>query len=210
MALSIVGAGFGRTGTLAAKLALEKLGFNPCYHMIEVFSRPTHVAMWTKAAAGQPVDWDVLFEGFAATVDWPACYFWRELVAHYPAAKVLLTVRDPERWYESARNTIFAAMTQPIPGDNPLVQAQRDMAARIVVTNTFGGRIDDRAHAIAVYQRHNETVRRAIPPDRLLVFDVAQGWEPLCRFLDRPIPAEPFPRVNSTSDFRAMFGMPNL
>src|SRR5271156_2655481 len=99
MALKVVGAGFGRTGTLSLKTALEKLGFGPCYHMAEVFARPAHVAMWHRLAFENQMDWDQLFSGFRATVDWPTARWWREIDAHYPEAKVLLSVRDPEAWY---------------------------------------------------------------------------------------------------------------
>jgi Sulfotransferase domain len=206
MALQIIGAGFGRTGTLAAKLALEKLGIGRCYHMMEVFGRPEHVALWHDAAHGKRVDWDALFAGFDATVDWPACSFWRELSEHYPDAKVLLTVRDAERWYESVHNTIYQAMTHAIPeGAPPHARMHRDMVLKLVLDSTFGGRFEDRAHAIAVFERHNEAVRRAIAPERLLVYEVAEGWEPLCRFVGRPVPDEPFPRINTTEEFRNAF-----
>ena len=205
MSLSIIGPGFGRTGTLSLKFALEQLGLGPCYHMMEVFGRAEHVAMWTDAANGRPVDWETVFAGFKATVDWPACAFWRELIVRYPQAKVVLTERDPERWYESAYNTIYQAMIRPMPVDDPLSQQHRAMARKIVLENTFGGRFEDRAYAITVFQRHNEAVRREVPAARLLVYEVGAGWEPLCRFLGVPVPSEPFPRVNSTEEFRSRF-----
>ncbi len=204
MALSVIGAGFGRTGTLSVKIALEMIGIGRCYHMMEVFGRPEHIALWRDAANGVQVDWDALFADFAASVDWPGCYFWQQLVEHYPDAKVLLTVRDAERWYQSVRDTIYQAMMRGLllPIDSPLARAQHDMAVKIVLDRTFGGRFEDRAHAIGVYERHNQEVRDAVPPERLLVYDVAEGWQPLCSFLGRPIPNEPFPRVNSTAQFR--------
>ena len=110
MALKVVGAGFGRTGTLSLKNALEKLGFAPCYHMMEVFPRPDHVAMWHRLAFEHSMDWDLLFRDFQATVDWPSARWWREIAAHYPKAKVLLSVRDPEAWYKSMFDTIYQPM----------------------------------------------------------------------------------------------------
>jgi Sulfotransferase domain len=207
MALSVIGAGFGRTGTLSMKMALEQLGLGRCYHMVEVFDHPEHVALWRAAADGEPIDWDGLFAGYGAVVDWPACYFWRQLMEHFRDAKVLLTVRDPERWYQSAHDTIYQAMIRPLPVDDPLALAQREMAAKIVLEDTFGGRFEDRAHAIAVYEHHNAEVRRIVPPERLLVYELGQGWEPLCRFVERPVPAEPFPKVNTSEEFRTAFGM---
>lgn len=207
MTLSVIGAGFGRTGTLSIKMALEQLGVGRCYHMVEVFENPHHIALWRAAADGHPVDWDALFAGYGAAVDWPACHFWRHLMDHFPDAKVLLTVRDAERWYQSAHDTIYQAMIGSLPIDDPVARSQREMAAKIVLEDTFGGRFEDRAHAIAVYERHNAEVRRAVPPARLLVYELGEGWEPLCRFLGKPVPAEPFPRVNSRDDFRAALGL---
>jgi len=207
MTLSVIGAGFGRTGTLSIKMALEQLGVGRCYHMVEVFDNPQHIALWRAAAEGRPVDWDALFAGYGAAVDWPACHFWRQLTDCFPDAKVLLTVRDAERWYQSAHDTIYQAMIGSLPIDDPVARSQREMAAKIVLEDTFGGRFEDRAHAIAVYERHNAEVRRAVPPERLLVYELGQGWEPLCRFLGKPVPAEPFPKVNSRDDFRAALGL---
>ena len=207
MTLSVIGAGFGRTGTLSIKMALEQLGVGRCYHMVEVFEHPQHIAVWRAAADGQPVDWDALLAGYGAAVDWPACHFWRQLMDHFPDAKVLLTVRDAERWYQSAYDTIYQAMIGSLPIDDPVARSQREMAAKIVLEDTFGGRFEDRAHAIAVYERHNAEVRRAVLPARLLVYELGEGWEPLCRFLGKPVPAEPFPRVNSRDDFRAALGL---
>ena len=203
MTLSVIGAGFGRTGTLSLKLALEKLGLGPCYHMIEVFRRPEHATLWSDAAEGKAMDWDALFEGYGAAVDWPVCYFWRELCDHYRDARVLLTVRDPERWYQSAHDTIFQAMSGDYLVDTPEGRSLSDMAEAIVIERTFGGKLEDRAHAIAVYERHCAQVQAEIPADRLLVYRVGEGWGPLCRFLGQGEPQEPFPHVNSTADYQA-------
>ena len=205
MALKIVGAGFGRTGTLSLKNALETLGFDPCYHMFEVMERPDHIEMWHRVAFGGPMDWDLLFRDFQSTVDWPAARYWRELAAHYPQAKVLLSVRDPEAWYKSMTDTIFRGMTMQIPDSAPLPRRQQMAMARMLVAeDTFDGRFGDKAHAIAVLNRHNDEVRAAIDPSRLLVFDVKEGWEPLCRFLGVPQPGEQFPRLNDTATIQAM------
>lgn len=206
MALSVVGAGFGRTGTLSLKAALERLGFDKCYHMTEVFSHPDHAPIWKAAAEGGDVDWDALLDGYRAAVDWPSCTFWRELMDHYPDSKVILSLRDPERWYESALETIFKGFTtmkgrrEEAP---PAVRDLGEMAVALIEEGTFGGDVTDRDNAIRVYNEHNELVRRTVPPERLLVFEAAEGWEPLCAFLDRPVPDEPYPRVNSRDDFVA-------
>ena len=208
MALKVIGAGFGRTGTLSLKSALEKIGFGPCYHMIEVFPRPDHVAMWHRLAFENQIDWDALFEGFQATVDWPSARWWREIAAHYPDAKVLLSVRDPEAWYKSMIETIYQPMKWPVPDDAPdLVRLQNGMVRKAILGETFDNRFEDKAHALEVFERHTQEVRDAIAPARLLVFDVREGWAPLCRFLDVQIPNEPFPRLNDTATTQAMIRM---
>lgn len=201
MALKVVGAGFGRTGTLSLKNALEKIGFGPCYHMMEVFPRPDHVAMWHQLAINQTMDWDLVFHDFRATVDWPAARWWREIAAHFPEAKVLLSVRDPEAWYKSMTDTIY----QPVPAGVPEpIRLQSEMVRTAILGDTFGYRFEDKAHAIDVFKRHIEEVRDTIEPARLLVFDVREGWAPLCRFLEVAVPLDPFPRVNDTASTQAL------
>ena len=208
MSLKVVGAGFGRTGTLSLKIALERIGFGPCYHMMEVFPRPDHIARWHRLAFEQSMDWDEIFRGFHATVDWPAARWWREIAAHFPDAKVLLSVRDPEAWYKSVTDTIYQPMKSPAPDGVPeLVRLQSEMARKAILSETFDNRFEDKAHAIEVFQKHNQAVRDAIDPARLLVFDVREGWGPLCRFLEVPVPDEPFPRLNDTATFQAMMRM---
>ena len=205
MALKVVGAGFGRTGTLSLKSALEKLGFAPCYHMMEVFPRPEHVAMWHRLAFENSIDWDLLFRDFHSTVDWPSARWWREISAHYPNAKVLLSVRDPEAWYKSMIDTIYQPMKWPVPDSVPeLARLQNEMARKAILEETFDNRFEDKAHAIEIFNRHTQEVRDTIDPARLLVFDVKEGWAPLCHFLEVPIPDEPFPRLNDTATTQAM------
>src|SRR5258708_5746036 len=168
MALKVIGAGFGRTGTLSLKTALEKLGFGPCYHMAEVFTRPEHIAMWHRLAFEDQMDWDQLFSGFGATVDWPSARWWREIAAHYPAAKVLLSVRDPEAWYASMINTIYQPMKFPVPDHAPaLVRLQSEMARKSILAETFDNRFEDKPHAIKVFKRHDQEVLDAV--DRALL-----------------------------------------
>ncbi len=205
MALKVVGAGFGRTGTLSLKKALEMLGFGPCYHMMEVFPRPEHVAMWHKLAFENQIDWDLLFRGFQSTVDWPSARWWREMADHFPDAKVLLSVRDPEAWYKSMTDTIYQPMKNPAPDNAPeLIRMQNQMVRKAILGDTFDNRFEDKAHTLEVFKRHIQEVRDTVPPARLLVFDVREGWEPLCRFLEVPVPSEPFPRLNDTATTQAM------
>ena len=209
MTLSVVGAGFGRTGTMSLQSALQMLGLGRCYHMLEVAQNPDHASLWSAAARGQSTDWEALFEGYGAAVDWPACYFWRELSEHYPEAKVLLSTRDPEGWYDSVKNTIYASMTSDITLAEPENRKRRLMARDIILDRTFDGRFEDRAHAIEVYNTHLAEVQRVIPAERLLTYEVADGWPPLCRFLGPSIPGEAFPRVNTTAEFQARFKPPS-
>jgi hypothetical protein len=193
MGLKVIGAGFGRTGTLSLKLALEQLGLGPCYHMVEVLKNPAAPAWWEAAADGGPVDWDRVFEGYRATVDWPSVTFYRELADAYPEAKVILTERDPEAWFASTQATIFR---MPFDGDDPFARM-----ARKVIGDLFPKGLHDKDTVIEVYKRHNATVRETIAPERLLAYDVAQGWAPLCAFLGAEPPSGPMPKVNSTEDF---------
>jgi len=220
--VKVIGVGFGRTGTKALKVALERLGFGPCYHMSDIIEQPSRVRQWLELAesAGQenawaqdPVrerNWDEVFSGFQSTMDWPAAAFWKELANHYPAAKIVLTIRDPERWYESISATIFKsalAMRQRMPAPRrallwlvskraPDFALYPRMADAIIINRVFGGRIDDRSHAIQVFERHINDVKASIPRDRLLVYDVQDGWAPLCNFLGCPQPNEDFPHNN--------------
>jgi hypothetical protein len=203
--MQVVGAGFGRTGTLSLKRALDDLGFGPTYHMQEVVKRPSHVdAWWTYARTGE-ADWDALFADYGSGVDFPVSCAWEELAAHFPDAKVVLTVRDPERWWESTASTIFrtrGAFAGWVPRLVPLVRRWLEMVDLLVWDGLFDGRFAERDHAIAAFERHVEHVRATCPPDRLLVFDVAEGWEPLCAFLDVPVPDRPFPRLNDAKQVR--------
>ena len=202
MVMQLIGAGFGRTGTLSLKGAIEMLDAGPCYHMLEVGRNARHAKLWHDAATGQPVDWDALFSDYAATVDWPACYFWRELVARYPDAKVLLSVSSPEKWYKSVHDTIYQSIGSAPETANDAIHEMLTMARTIVLEKTFGGRFGDREHAMMVFERHNAAVKEAIPRDRLLVYEIGSGWEPLCAFLDRPVPSEDFPHLNTSESFR--------
>jgi hypothetical protein len=205
MSIKVIGAGFGRTGTLSLKGALERLGFDPCYHMVEVMERTGHSDAWLRTAHSGKVDWSV-FDGFQSVVDWPAVRYWRDLIERYPSAKVILTLRDPESWYKSVSDTIYTRITSLLPADAPDSDLHhRAMTTKVVLMDTFGGRFLDKAHAIDVFARHNAAVRESVDPSRLLVFHVKDGWEPLCRFLDRPVPDESFPRVNDTAEFLSRF-----
>ncbi|HKK14536.1 MAG TPA: sulfotransferase [Gammaproteobacteria bacterium] len=207
MALKIIGAGFGRTGTLSVYTALKQLGF-PCYHMFEVLDNPdnkAHLDFWRKVAKSPPGtqhDWDQVFAGYTATVDNPACCVWRELLEAYPGAKVLLTLhpRGAEAWYESIMDTIYFTETmwqfKVLELCTPFGRKFGDMSRRLIWQRAHQGTMEDRDQAIAHYHQHIEDVKATVPPDRLLIFSADQGWAPLCDFLGVTVPEGPFPNVN--------------
>lgn len=200
MSLAVIGAGHARTGTTSMQQALSILGVGPVYHMFELFQHFEHVPTWNTAFDGGNPDWGSVLAGYGATVDWPAAFFWRELAAAYPGARVLLTVRDPDRWYSSFDTTVLAARRRMVVPPGPPGDVVRLIER--CVDRGFGAAAEDRDACIAAYERHNAAVRAAFDDDRLLVYDVAQGWGPLCRWFGVPVPAEPFPCLNTRQEFR--------
>lgn len=196
----VVGAGFGRTGTMSMKAALERLGLGPCHHMTEAFGRPADFDAWADAVRGEPWDRARVLAGFRSTLDFPACVAWRELAEANPEATVLLTARSSERWWRSFDATIGPEMRgfTPEPGMEG-VRRLFDAIDEVV----FSGRSDDRATAVAAYEAHNAAVVEAVPADRLLVHEVGSGWEPLCAHFGLDVPDEPFPSTNTTAEFQA-------
>ena len=201
--LQVIGAGFGRTGTTSLKAALEKLGLGPCHTMLDLFTHSDQIPLWLRASRGEPVDWTALYAGFGSSVDWPGARFWRDIAAAFPAAKIILTVRDPQAWYASAHSSIYAASMEPLPesGVDPTFEKLWHMSREVVWEGVFDGRFDDEKHAIRVYEENNRRVVEEADPDRLLVFEVTEGWKPLCDFLGVPVPDEPFPHVNDRAAF---------
>jgi hypothetical protein len=195
MALKIVGSGLGRTGTKSLQSALNILGFGPCHHMVEVFANPQTMDLWIAAGAGR-ADWDTIFAGYASVVDYPGAHYWREIAAHYPDAKVLHTVRDPDEWFDSTQATIFA------PNSMATLPGPRAVFFESFMGN-FRAQLHDRALMTDYFRRHTETVVKAVPPERLLVYQAGQGWEPLCTFLKVPVPDTPYPSENSRAEFIA-------
>lgn len=207
--IAVIGAGVGRTGTMSLKAALERLGLGPCFHGRHVLDHPERLDRWLAAATGEPVDLTELFAGYRSTMDWPGAALWRQLVQTYPDAKVILTIRDPDSWYDSVARTIY-----PMFGSRTDPRAERARAAipglDVMTTFTrqliwdgpfFQGRFEDRDHAIAVYEAHNAAVRREVPADRLLVCGPDVGWATVCDFLGLPVPDEPYPHLNDPAGF---------
>jgi hypothetical protein len=197
MSLKLIGAGLGRTGTMSLKLALEHLGFGPCFHMVEVFAgMPRTLELWEAAARGK-ADWDAVFEGYAATVDYPGCTFWRELAAKYPEAKLILTTRSADSWFASVSRSIFGAYA--------LASIESSPAKAFFESTVLAGfdreRMNDRGYMTQFFERWNASVIAEAPPERLLVFAAKDGWEPLCEFLGAPVPETPYPRLNSSEEW---------
>lgn len=199
MTLQVIGVGVGRTGTYSLKLAINELGLGPCHHMEEVLhNMPVQVPLWVAAVNGQP-DWPAIYSGYDSAVDWPTAGFFRELNAAYPSAKFVLTHRNPDNWAASFSETIYKLLAGKAEAPEEM-RAWLDMAEAVIAKTGFPGGLDV-ADLKAAFIAHNEAVQAEIPADRLLVYQVKEGWEPLCRFLDKPLPDGPFPRSNDRSEF---------
>ena len=199
MALKIIGSGLGRTGTKSLHAALNRLGFGPTHHMFEMFQQQERMPLWIEAGKGR-ADWDAIFEGWSSAVDYPTAAFWREIADHYPQAKVIHTVRDPDEWFDSTQETIFRA-----DGFAATAMESGGVMADFfkTVIRDFPGRLHDRAFMTDYFRRHTEEVKAAFPPERLLVYEVRKGWGPLCAFLGVAVPDEPFFAQNDRAEFVA-------
>lgn len=200
MALQVIGAGFGRTGTDSMREALNLLGFGPCHHMFEVTEHPVMKARWRGFMASGVPDWDSLFEGYVSAVDWPAAHYWRELIDVYPQAKVVLTWRPAEAWWASYEKTLLRHYR---------TAEERVSVGVRILEKVFGDRLDDRDYTIALYEENVRRVMAEVPPGRLLVHRVGDGWKPLCDFLEVPVPDMPFPHRNTETDIQERFEIPS-
>lgn len=206
MTLRVVGAGLGRTGTHSLKVALEQLLGGPCYHMLEVMAHPEFARNWQRAIDGEPVDWQVVMDGYVAAVDWPAAAFWRELADANPDAIVLLSTRSSaDAWWKSANETIFEISRREAPSEPEL--AEFVQMPRAMLSKTFTPNWSDEDDAKRAYEAHNANVRATVPNERLVDWQPGDGWEPICHALGMPVPDTPFPHVNTTDEFRMMLGL---
>ncbi len=199
MTLKVIGAGLGRTGTNSLRLALNQLGLGPCHHMYEVRQDlPRNLPLWVANAKGA-YDWPESYKGFNSAVDWPTASFYRELAVAYPDAKFVLTTRSPESWAQSFSETIrtiLKSRDQMPPENRPFV----DMLIALVGLVGINGDLDHDG-LVASFVAHNTNVKAAIPANRLLEYQVKQGWDPLCAFLGLAVPSEAFPRTNDREEF---------
>jgi len=199
MAMNIIGAGVGRTGTYSLKLAIDQLKLGPCHHMEEVLhNMPVQVPLWSTAVAGEP-DWSKIYDGYRSAVDWPTACFFRELLKAFPSARFVLTQRDPEKWADSFGATIYKLLAGRDQAPDEM-QAWLDMASDVIAKTGFPAGLD-RDELIQAFIAHNDAVKETIPASQLLVFEVKDGWGPLCNFLGVAAPAEVFPRTNHLEEF---------
>ena len=205
MVLKVLGAGFGRTGTLSLKYALEELGFGPCHHMMEVMRDPKQNEWFYRISQGDRVEWGEVFADYSSAVDWPSASYYAELMEVFPDAKVILSVRDPDSWYKSVKDTIFNV----VPNIPHWVQAIFPRSKKIAILieeivwqGVFNGRFNDRQYAIDVYEKNTEAVMASVPSDRLLIHSAKEGWEPICKFLEVPVPETEYPWVNDSKSQR--------
>ena len=205
MALKVIGSGLGRTGTLSLKTALEHLGFNPCHHMKEVGIDPKQIDWFLRASKGEKVNWKLVFDKFEAAVDWPAAAYYKELSEEFPDAKIVMGIRDPEAWYQSVSETIYTVAPN-VPGwlkfFVPPAKKWVQMVEQTIWANELEGRFEDKTFAIEFFNRRIAEVKQNIPADRLLVHQPQDGWEPLCKFLDLPVPATTYPWVNEGKEIK--------
>lgn len=200
--MQVVGAGLGRTGTTSLKTAVELLLEGPCYHGSDLLQRQQDLPVWADAVQGEQVVWDSLFDGFVGCVDWPGAAVWQEMADAYPDAIVVLSTRDPEKWWQSCQETAFKILQhrERFDPDNPW-----RVLWDVILEETFTTEIDDRDAAMAAYERHNAEVRATAPPDRFLEWRVEDGWEPLCEALEVPVPDVPFPNLNDRESYVRSF-----
>ncbi len=212
MALKVFGTGQGRTGTTSLKLALEHLGFGKCYHMFELMAHPEQIVYFEKAERGEKVDWDKLFEGYQSACDMPVIRYYQDILKRYPDAKLIHTTRDPDSWYKSMMSTIFWAL-------NPSIGRKLNMMIRLPFSKTlrkrlrilkyngkmvksfFGDDLHNKAKVLEHFNHYNQQVLASIPADKILIYDVKTGWEPLCKYLGVPVPSIPFPKSNTKDEF---------
>lgn len=216
--MKLIGVGFGRSGTMSLKGAIEQLGANPCFHMIDLImgeSKERDLAYWERIAAGEDVDWHEVFDGWQATVDWPACRYWRELAEAFPDAPILLNHRDFDGFYKSCENTILAVKKAAQAGEltpdsnrEPPSPKLFGIIEQLIWQGDFQGRFEDREWVRQMYHDRIETIKREIPSDRLIVWELGKdGWGPIADTLGVPAPDEPFPHLHDTNEFRSEFGL---
>lgn len=188
----------GRTGTASLKVALETLNIGRCYHMSEVLKNPEYTKGWINAAEGN-ADWEMIFSGYSATVDNPGCNFWKELSAYYPEAKVILTIRDANKWFDSTNETIHSIEFARFIKNSPFGEMIQK-----TIWDKVRNRMQDREYMVDFFTKRTKEILTSIATEKLLVYQVSDGWEPLCKFLDVPVPNIDFPHINSRNETKEL------
>ena len=216
--MKVIGVGFGRSGTMSLKQALEDLGAGPCFHMIDLIRNPDKVEPWHDAAINGEKNWDEMFSGYESTIDWPGCSFWEELIEVHPDSPVLLNVRDFDGFYKSCQNTIWAVKQAAQAGElaqdanrPPPSPKLWEVIGKLIWEGDFQGRFEDKEFTRGLYEDRIERIKSAVPPERLTVFQLGiDGWETLADMLGVDPPDAEFPHLHDTDEFRAEFGLPAL
>lgn len=218
MAIKVIGAGGPRTGTASLKTALEVLGFGKCSHMEGLFNQPDLVDYWVEFFETGKTDFDALFKDHQSTTDFPGCLLYKELLEQYPDAKVILTLRDPENWYQSTLETVHRFVPQTFMQKLPFIPRKlssprfRNIAKTLALVEVYflkrhyKGQFKNKKQTLEIYNAFNEEVRRTVPKGQLLEMHISEGWEPICKFLNVPIPDQPFPKKNQRAQFIQQIG----
>ncbi|WP_276390727.1 sulfotransferase family protein [Eudoraea chungangensis] len=220
MSLKIIGAGFGRTGTLSTQHALNELGYS-CYHMKEITKKANeeHLDFWVKVAEtseNAPHEWNKVFQNYSATIDYPSSCVWKELMEANPDAKVLLTLHPggPEAWYKSTVDTIYGMSkmweSKLLSSFIPPLRKMTKMTSKLIWGRFLKGTMDNKQRAINRYNEHINEVTNLVPSEKLLVYSVNQGWEPLCKFLGLEVPKTDFPKVNDKEEMKKMIRLMSI
>ncbi|MEM8534846.1 MAG: sulfotransferase family protein [Chloroflexota bacterium] len=196
--MRVIGVGLGRTGTTSIQRALEHLGYHT--YNFEAVMQHQHFDAWRDIVQEQTPDWDAIFGGYDASISWPACFFYQELHIAYPDAQFILTTREPERWAASVKRVLPHMAKLQAFRFIPRVQAMVNLMNAMLIPK-FGSFDPDTSRLISLIEEHNRAVRSYIPSPKLLIYEVKDGWEPLCAFLDCPIPSTDFPYENQGDGF---------
>lgn len=209
MALKVIGTGLPRTGTASLKGALQLLGYQQTYHMDNLLNNPAMVKYWVELFDTGKTDFDVLFDGFTASTDFPGFFAYKALLKKYPESKFILTTRDLDSWYDSIHKTVFQAVTSFFAKETPTDSMRRvegvfQLLDRYLFGQFFNGTFTDKEKTLSIVKAYLQEVKQNIPDGQMLVYEISEGWEPLCDFLDLPVPDLEFPYKNKREDFNTM------
>lgn len=213
MELQVIGTGLARTGTMSLKVALEQLLSGNCFHVIEWLKDPQRTTILKKGYKKNEIDWSAFYEGFASAVDYPTCLFYQQLLEINPDLKVIHTVRDFDSWYASVKETVYRGKPKSAQDifrmiKNMMLSADFRRVAPVFMLNDkliwqgqFESRFEDKEFMREKYRQHEEEVKKTVKEEHLLIYNIKDGWEPLCEFLHVPAPKTVFPKSNERQEF---------